>query len=369
MRITLLKNIPEDAALQRQWNQLVLQMNGAEVAYNCEWALAVQAAYQGSRKPLVFLGYDGDDLAGVVCLATEPDREAVSFLTANTADYCEFLSHPERRTEFVEGVFAELRKIGVSDLVLANLPADSVTPDALRAAARKHGFHLYIRPAYFCPQVKLGGEAERLELKTTVARKRQLKRCLKALEREGPVTCTFLREWKDVETVLPNFAKAHVARFKTTQHVSFLSAPERQVFMEELARRACASGLMTLTVLKVGVRSLAWSYGFQFQGVWFLYQTTFDTSEAENSPGYCLLGKILIEACGMNSLRVVDMGLGAEVYKEWFANSSRETLYATVTTSRLRHVREVARYRLATELKRYPKLEDTIRNLRSKLRP
>jgi len=355
--------------LLQQWNDLVLRMTEPEVSYNCEWALAVEAAYAASRRPLLALGYDGDELVGVVCLATEPHAEGeVSFLTANTADYCEFLSLPERREEFVEAVFSELRIAGVSNLVLANLPAESPTLPALRTAASKNGFHLYMRPAYSCPQVTLGTEVQRRELKTTVSRKRQLRRCLRALEREGPVTCTYLRSWTQVEPVLPEFARAHVARFKGTQHVSFLSAPERQVFMAELAKRSCESGMMTLTVLRNGDRAIAWSYGFQYQGIWFLYQTTFDIRCEENSPGYCLLARILIEACEMNSLRVVDLGLGAEGYKEWFANGSRQTLYATLTTSRVHHWREIARYRIASGLKRFPKLEGTIRKIRSRLR-
>jgi CelD/BcsL family acetyltransferase involved in cellulose biosynthesis len=98
-----------------------------------------------------------------------------------------------------------------------------------------------------------------------------------------------------------------------------------------------------------------------------LYQTTFDTRDEENSPGYCLMAKILIEACGMNTFSVVDMGLGAEAYKEWFANGTRQTLYATLTTSPLRHWRGIARYRIATELKRFPGLDGAIRGARSKL--
>ena len=365
----MLRKVPDDPSLLRQWNDLVLRMKRPEVFYNYEWALAAQSAYENSSTPLLFFGYDGDKLAGVACLALESgDEKNVRFLSANTADYCDFVTAPQQRREFVEAVFAELRMMGTGRLVLANLPADSTTPPAVRIAARKDGFHLYVRPAYLCPQVKLGNAAQRQELKTTVTNKRQLRRCLRALEREGPVACTFLRSWSEVERVLPDFSNFHVARFKGTQHASFLSAPERRAFMRELAKRFCDSGAMVLTVLSVGDRPIAWSYGFQFQGVWFLYQTTFDIRCQENSPGYCLLGKILIEACDMPGLRVVDLGLGAESYKEWFANGSRQTLHATLTTSQLDHWGEIARFRMAAELKRFPRLEDTIRNVRARLR-
>jgi CelD/BcsL family acetyltransferase involved in cellulose biosynthesis len=367
LRIVVLREIPEDEVLLRSWNELVRRMKRPEVFYTCEWALAVQAAYPAQRKPLVFLGYEGDDLVAVVCLATEPDSPQVSFLAGTTADYCDFLSHSQKRKEFVEGVLGKLRELKLDRLVLANLPADSTTPPVLRAAAKKHGFNLHIRPAYRCPQVRLGAPAQRDEFKTAVMRKRQLRRCLKAMEREGPVTCNYLRTWEQVEPVISNFTDNHVARFRSTKHASFLSTAERRLFMQDLARRFCEAGMMTLTMLSVGERPVAWSYGFQFQGVWFLYQTTFDIRSEENSPGYCLLAKILMEASGMSTLQFVDMGLGAEAYKEWFANNSRQTLHATLTTSPVRHWREIARYRVAKKVKSFPKLEAAIRKMRSRL--
>jgi CelD/BcsL family acetyltransferase involved in cellulose biosynthesis len=367
LRIVLLRKIPEDATLLCRWNELALQMERPEVFYTGEWALAAQAAYSASLKPLLFLGYDGDDLVGVASLALDAGGQNVSFLAGTTADYCEFLSHPQRRTEFIEAVFAELRQMRVGNLVLANLPADSATPLALRTAAKKSGFHFYIRPAYLCSQVTLGSTAQRQELQTTVSRKRQLRRCMKALEREGHVTFAYLRSWPEIQNALPNFIDAHLARFRAKQGISFLSTPERQLFMQQLAMRFSGTGTLTLSILMIGDRPVAWSFGFQFQGTWFLYQTTFDIRCEENSPGYCLIARILIEACEMDTLKLVDLGLGAEAYKEWFANGTRPTLYATLTTSSLHHLREVARYRLATEVKRFPKLEAALRSTRSRL--
>ena len=112
LRIVPLRKIPEESSLLERWNDLVLQMERPEVFYTCEWALALQSAYQASLRPLLFLGYDGDDLVGVASLATDLGEQNVSFLAATTGDYCEFLSRPERRTEFVEAVFAELDQLG-----------------------------------------------------------------------------------------------------------------------------------------------------------------------------------------------------------------------------------------------------------------
>ncbi len=371
MRIVLVREIPEESSLLKCWNKLVLEMEHPEVFYTSQWALAIQSAFKSAfkppPKPLLFLGYDANVLVGLACLSSDPGEQNVSFLAGTTADYCDFLSRPDRRAEFVEAVLKELRLLKLSNLVLANLPADSATADALPNSARKYGFHVYIRPAYLCPRVELGSGAERQVLKTTVTSKRQLRKCLRALEKRGAVTTTFLRTWPQIRAALPGFVDAHLARFQAVGRGSFLFAPERKFLLEELARRFTDTGIVTLTRLMVGDRPVAWSYGFQFHGTWSLYQTAFDIGCADDSPGYCLLGRILIEACDTNTLQAVDLGLGSEEYKGWFANGRRETVHATVSTSAVHHLGAIARYRVASEVKNFPKLERTIQNARAKL--
>ena len=367
MRIASHRNIPEDPPLHRRWNELALQVERPEVFYTSEWALAMQAAYGASLTPLLLLGYDGDDLVGVASFATDAAGKNISFLGATTADYCEFLSHASRRAEFVDGVFAELVKLKPKPkfLQLANLPADSATADALRQASAKHSFHIYARPAYLCAQVDLGSGEKRQALKASLATKKKLRRYLREMEGEGPVTFVHLQSWAGIQPALPRFAYAHVARFGETGCTSSLATPERRRFLEELARRFSDSGVVTLSVLKVNDQPVAWNFGFQFHGSWFWYQPTFDSRWEAHSPGYCLLARIVMDACDREDMNRVDLGLGAEGYKERFGNSTRQTLYITVTTSWSCHLKEIARYRTATLLSRSPRIESVVRGVLS----
>jgi CelD/BcsL family acetyltransferase involved in cellulose biosynthesis len=363
MRIVLLRKIPDEPALRRQWDDLVLQMERPEVFYTCEWALAVQSAYQSSLTPLLFLGYEGEHLIGAASLATDAADEKGSFLAATTADYCDFVTHPRQRTEFIEAVLAELRKFKVGLIALASLPEDSATLVALRAAAEKHGFHAYMRPACLCLQVELGTEEQRREMKRALEGKKKLRRYLRNMEREGPVTFVHLQSPDEIQAALPEFIHAHAARFRATQRVSVLSTPERRFFLEELVRRFSGTEVVTLSMLMIADRPVAWNYGFQFHGSWFWYQPTFDSRQEENSPGQCLLWRIVTEACDMDGMKVVDLGLGAEGYKERFGNGTRQTLDITLTKSWSRYLREILRYRAASLLKRSPKVESAVRRV------
>jgi CelD/BcsL family acetyltransferase involved in cellulose biosynthesis len=369
LRIVLHRQIPEDPELRRQWNDVALQTERPEVFYTCEWALAVQCAYRDSLNPLLFLGYEDDRLIGVASLAANAVDGGVAFLAATTGDYCEFLSEPQRRPEFVDAVFAELERTKTKSLALTNLPEDSATPTALLAAARKYRFRVHMRPAYLCAQVELGSDERRTELKAALLSKKKLRRYLRAMEREGPVSFSHLQSQAEIEAAMPGFADAHVARFQATQRTSSLSTPERRLFLQELTRRFSGMGVVTMSMLMIGKQPVAWNYGFQFQGSWFWYQPTFDSRHEENSPGHCLLSRIVTEACDMDGINVVDLGLGAEGYKERFGNSTRQTLYVAVTKSRRRHLQEIVKYRVASWVKQSPQIESAVRRVLNKFQP
>src|SRR5260370_18255553 len=152
MRVVLHGEIPEGEEFPREWNGLVEAMEQPEVFYTWEWAAAVARVYGASRRPLLFAAYREERLAGVAALAEDANGE-ISFLTATTADYCDFVSAPGDREELIGLVMRELGAMGAGELRLASLPADSASAPVLPAAARKAGYAVFASPAYFCAPV------------------------------------------------------------------------------------------------------------------------------------------------------------------------------------------------------------------------
>ncbi|MGH9537893.1 MAG: GNAT family N-acetyltransferase [Terriglobales bacterium] len=363
LRLLVLDEIPEDAEFRQSWNELAQLTEQPQVFYTCEWAIAVQYAYAGSLKPLIFLAYDGDSLTGAVALARESESEAVVFLTGTTADYCDFLSEAGKRREFIGAVFHELRDRQVEKIVLANLPADSSSAPAISAAASISGYHLLSRPAYFCARVVLGSGEQRAALKQSTLAKKMLRRNLRDMEKLAAVGVRHDTCWEEIEPALQSFQRAHVARFLVTGRISNMVRPERRDFLRELARRLSPRGWVTLSRLFLGDVAVAWNYGFQFSGSWFWYQPTLDSRYDSFSPGFCLLSKIVETACDRPDLEVIDLGLGAEGYKERFATSTRETSHLTLNRSLRRHVEAAGRQRLAAAATASPWVENRIRSL------
>jgi CelD/BcsL family acetyltransferase involved in cellulose biosynthesis len=365
LRIVVQENIPEDSELRQTWNELALGMERPEVFYTYEWAIAVQRSYGDTLKPLLLLAYDGESLVGLVAFAREKGATRVAFLTANTADYCDFISEPGRRREFMDAVFGELKQRKIGNIVLANLPADSASVAAISTAASSRGFHLHSRPAYLCARVVTGSEKERAELKQEVAGKKRLRRNIRGLEKLGRVTVRHDTQWDEIEPILLPFNRAHIARFLATGRISNQIRSERRAFLYELARELSGSASIVVSRLFVGEYPVAWNYGFRFAGSWFWYQPTVNSSYEDLSPGYCLLARIVQLACDSPEIDVVDLGLGAEDYKERFATAGRQTLYVVLNGSIAKHWREVVREKAAAIAKASPKIESGIRFLLS----
>jgi CelD/BcsL family acetyltransferase involved in cellulose biosynthesis len=356
------EEIREDSELRRSWNALALRLERPEVFYTHEWAVAVQRAYGSSLKPLVFLAYEGESLVGLVAFAREKTEAfGVSFLTKNTADYCDFMSEPGRRHEFVEEVFSELKNRNIGKIVLTNLPADSSSVAAISRVASICQYHLHSRPAYLCARVVLGSAEERASLKQATGAKKRLRRNIRGLENQGRVCVRHDTHWDQIEPILQSFNRAHVARFLMTGRISNLTSAERRVFLYELARELSRSGWVTVSRLLVGENPAAWNYGFQFAGSWFWYQPTVNSSYEDLSPGYCLLAKIVELACDRPDIDIVDLGLGVEDYKDRFATANRQTLHLLLNRSFSDHLRAVVRDGAAAVAKASPRIETWIR--------
>jgi hypothetical protein len=85
------------------------------------------------------------------------------------------------------------------------------------------------------------------------------------------------------------------------------------------------------------------------------------------SPGICLLVKVVEDACLDPATDLVDLGLGAEGYKERFANAERTTLHAALSRSILNLSMAKGRYRAASAISTRPRLESLARRAQHSL--
>ncbi|HVI06968.1 MAG TPA: GNAT family N-acetyltransferase [Candidatus Binatia bacterium] len=369
VRVTVLREIPEDPELSESWNTLVLAMENPEVFFTYQWALAASRGFQGRLATMLFLVHDSGQLAGVAALALDPrSPRAVFFLTASTADYCDVVSKPADRGKVLRAVLEEIKRLGLSDLVLANVPANSATLQELAAVAGSNRFYVTSRPAYNCGVVHLQDEQQREALLQALAGKAREKRALKRLSSLGAVRVIHLTEPEQVGPSLESIVSAQISRFLASNRVSPLVGDERRAFLRHLSELLSHSGWLKISQLEIDGRPVAWNYGFRFGGSWFWYLPTFQMEYEHVSPGSCLLRLLVEEGARDSSLQWLDLGLGDEPYKERFANSIRQTRYVHLSRGLARHVVSLGREWLSGTAARFPRFGDRLRNVRDRAR-
>jgi len=366
VRVTVLKEIPEDPDLSQAWNALVLNMDTPEVFFTYQWALAASRSFREQISPLLFLMHDSHQLAGIIALARDPKAPRTAFfLTSSTADYCDIVSSPANRRTVILALLEEVQKLGLSDLVLANVPSDSATLQQLPAVARSRRFYATSRFAYNCGVVRLEGEEQRKSLVQTLASKEREKRGLKKLRSLGSVKVTHLTKPEQIGASLESIVSAQISRFLASNRISPLLAPERRTFLRHLGELLSDSGWLKISQLEIEGRPIAWNYGFRFGGSWFWYLPAFQIEYEHLSPGSCLLRLLVEEGARDPSLRWLDLGLGGESYKERFANNVRQTRYVHLSRSFPRHAASVVRQTVSSAAARFPELGDKLRDART----
>ncbi len=368
MKVTVLEMIPEDPETILSWNNLVSRMERPEVFFTQQWALAASRAFSCGIRPLTFLIYESGELVGVAAMATNRrSPDAAFFLAASTADYCDVVSAPETRGAVLKLVFHELNKRNVRDLVFANVPLESNTLQAIRSAARSHGFHLNERPAYDCPVILLGDNEQRQTVLRSVLRKQQEKRGLNKLSRLGAIRVTHLTE-EQLAVGLEAIFSAQISRFLVTNRFSSLISLQRRIFLIELGKLLSCVGWLKVSQLEVNGQPIAWNYGFRFHDSWFWYLPTFLVQYADSSPGSCLLRLLTDEACSDPSVKRLDLGLGDESYKARFCNANHSTRYLQLSISMPQHLANVGRYWMAASTRRFPAVDQRLRTGRDLVR-
>ena len=349
-RLEVFRTVPADAEFRQQWNALAQSMEHPEVFYTWEWAAAVSRSFAEVR-PLILAMFRDNSLAGIVALE---ERNLGTFLTAPTADYCEFVSAPADRREFIELVLQELIDLRLGSLKLSNIPSESETVGVLRSVSTKLDYAQFSRPAYSCAQVLLESPQRRIQAAT--AARNSPKRTAR-LSRLGAIRLEHCCEWREFAGEFDNFVNAHIARFRAQGKVSSLEEHERRHFLQELGALLSEQGSLRCSVLRLGDRPVAWHFGMAYQGKWFWYQPAFDLSCDGASPGTYLLREVIREAATSPEFTAIDLGLGDESYKTQYASSARRTLHFTLDISKLRLAKEISRYYAARVVKRSPKLE------------
>src|SRR5207248_9716919 len=180
----------------------------------------------------------------------------------------------------------------------------------LGSIAAGRGLRCAVLPGYVRPAIDLSGGWSAY-LRTRPGRFRYNLRS--RLRRLGELGAVRFRTVDTVEGVAPALAalvELHARRW-AGQHTStiFSSSVRARRFYAEAYARYQARGLLDLTLLEVGGRTVAGSLGFVDRGTYYYYLPAWDPDLATLAPSSLLLAHLVERACDLG-LRRFDFMLG-----------------------------------------------------------
>ncbi len=319
-------SVYQDVAAERLIGSSELQSQWRNLFEKCPWGTCFQASafvctwyrcYREVYQPLLLLRFAPDgQLDGLLTLAVERTTGEVTFAGAHHAEYRVWLALPGEQT-FIVDALEQLRRLGFVRLCFNYLPARSPT-EWLQGEWAQRAIVLAERK----PFMEISKAVEFQDSLGKKSRKR-----MNRLQGAGG--------FEFVQVTSPEQLDRHydeIIAFTDFRHGAlhnsfpFARDPRKRLFFSELMR---SSGLMHVTVMRVGGRLASVHLGFKNRDEVILGLLCHSPFLSEHSPGklHMLQLALLLHQQGIPSL---DLTPGGDSYKDRFATGHGEVGSMTV---------------------------------------
>jgi len=313
-------------AMGEAWNHLVARSPQRDNPFlTHEWFQAWWEGFGQDKDLLILLLLADDDLIGIIPLMRFRARYhgmPVRFLSLVTNDHtnrADFIV-TERLEECVGLVLEFLcRNASRWDYAEFNfLPADSPTVKAITEQAAQYHFTCAGKPSYRSPFVPLAEDWDRFYTGLDGHFRRNMKNREKRLAGLGAVE---YEEYHDARGLLRDFLadmfRVGGLSWKHLEKSAIASTPALNQFYARLAELTHPKGWLSLHLLRVAGKPIAFHYSLRNDGVLYLLKTEYDMAYQRYSPGHQIQKRVL-EACYARGMREFDF-LGPDMpwKREW----------------------------------------------------
>ncbi len=325
LRLQVIRDPAAFTRLSEEWNSLLARSPQAgNPMLTHEWFTAWWEAFGRGKELLAVLIRSGNRLVGIVPLMRFwtayygiPFR-LLSLITNNHTNRADFIL-VEQTWECVSLIldFAR-RQTGRWDMAEFNfLPADSPTVEAVTQQASEFGFRCARRPSYESPFVPVSGDWEGFYAGLDGHFRRNMRNREKRLAGLGQIEYEESQARESLTDLLPDIFAVGDRSWKGVEGTAVASSPTLRRFYTRLAELTHPRGGLSLHLLRVGGKPIAFHYSLRNDGGIYLLKTEYDTEYHTYSPGHQLQKRVL-ESCYARGLRVFDfLGPDMSWKREW----------------------------------------------------
>jgi CelD/BcsL family acetyltransferase involved in cellulose biosynthesis len=335
--------------MEGEWNALLAasaQRDTPMLAH--EWFRAWWEAFGEGRDLLVLRLRAGDRLVGIAPLMRSRERyygipcRILSLITNGHSNRAEVIvgEQPEACLRaVVEFIRRHARRWDIAELDF--LPVEGATARFLRSSASAFGLASVEYPSHTSPWIDLSGDWDAYYRTRDGHFRRNLKNREKRLAGLGPIQ--YEESPPVIEGVLEEMFAVGERSWKGEEQTAIGSTPALRRFYARLAELCHPHGRVSLHLLRVGGKPIAFHYSLRNARGLYLLKTEYDAEYRTYSPGHQLQRRVL-ERCVAEGLEEFDF-LGPEMlWKRDWTDRVREhvriLLFHGGVRSRLLHLLE-----------------------------
>ncbi len=192
-----------------------------------------------------------------------------------------------------------------------NLPVPAGFAEHLVESADRHGMDFELDQEETSAILELPDSWETYLGNLSSKDRHELRRKQRRLWKEHPDAKARTATPETLEVDLATFIDLHRGTEGLKGH---FMRPEIATFFERVARAFMPLGWLRLDLLEVGDKTLSATFGFEFEGTFYLYNSAYDPDFARLSPGMMLVAELIRESID-RGLHTFDFLRGPEKYK------------------------------------------------------
>lgn len=310
-------------AMGDAWNRLLESSPQAKnVFLTHEWFRAWWEAFGDGKRMLILVVKSGDRLIGIAPLMLFRTRyygapiRLLSLIANDHTNRCDLIV-TERARECVHAVVDFVREMSSRwDMIeLDFVPEESPTVPAVSERAQQVGLVAGTKPSYRSPFIPLRGTWEEFYGRLDGRFRRNMRNREKRLAALGEVA--YEQEPVSLSGFLEEMFVVGELSWKGAEQTAIGSTPELRRFYSRLAELTHPKGWLSVHLLRVSGRPIAFHYSLRSNGAVCLLKTEFDTSYNAYSPGHQIQKRVL-QACYANGVQEFDfLGPNMTWKQEW----------------------------------------------------
>ncbi|MEW5766871.1 MAG: GNAT family N-acetyltransferase [bacterium] len=325
------------------WNQALASSGSDNVHSTFEWLSTWWKHFGEDKQLLVILVKEDDRLLGIAPLMIEsvprikkllPHR-TIRFLGEGPSDYADFIINGDK-AQVIGLILDHLRKRANrwDEIDLVEIREDSPNTESLVGEAAKRGFNPQIISGVNCCYLPLNQDWETYFSSLDKRHKTAINRVIrKAGREEGGIEFVRKHPPEDLDYLMDKIVEIHRQRSQVKERASLFETKE--AFVREAVSSFAERGWTDLSTLEIGGKVAAYSLGFDYQNVVYIWNVAFDPTYKSFAPGL-LTFRFLIENCMNNGHQEFDFMRGEEPYKEEWTKLTRRNYRITMTNPAFR---------------------------------